>query len=108
MIELSRVQTHFFTIYLLATVCQAAVMRVSTTTSTGMTSMWHFSSQMMVLMVPRPHSMKMPVMPLMLSTQPGYGSFQAAVTGMTIIIAVCVIFVMWLDSGYVTVSGSKP
>lgn len=35
---------------------------------------------MMLLTEPRPISIMMPVMPLMLSTQPGKGSFQEATT----------------------------
>lgn len=55
--------------------------------STGIMSNVSLLLHMMLLMVPRPISKIMPVMPLILSTQPGYGSDSAHVTidGRTIV-----------------------
>lgn len=72
-------------------VCHAAVSRVLATTSTGTRSMRNDCSQMMLLMEPRPISIIMPVMPLMLSTQPGKGSFQEATTE---VVAFCYFLVL--------------
>lgn len=44
------------------------------TISTGITSSVSWLSHMMLLIVPRPISMMMPVMPFILSTHPGLGS----------------------------------
>lgn len=60
--------------------CQAAVIKVFATMSTGTKSMSSSWLQTMLLIVPRAHSIIIPVIPLMLSTQPGNGSFHDAVT----------------------------
>lgn len=67
-------------LYLQAAVCQAAVTKVFATISTGIKSIIKFSSHMMLLIDPLPISIMIPVIPLTLSTHPGKGSFQEAVT----------------------------
>lgn len=66
--------------YLCLAVCQAAVIRVLTTISTGMTSIIRVSSHMILLSVPLPISTIIPDIPDTLSTQPGTGSFHDPVT----------------------------
>lgn len=67
-------------------VCQADVINVFTRISTGMISTRNFWSQTILLIVPRPISIMIPVMPLMLSTHPTKGSLHAAVTKNKIIL----------------------